>query len=66
MSDKEHIQAVTERLSRAGISDAHISLALETSQNLHELLARYKLAGHRTPNIRDIFSRLAARQDEAS
>ena len=52
-------QAVCAALQEAGVSDAQIALALETSGALLEQLAAYPLDDTHNRTVRDIFERLA-------
>ena len=57
-SDK---QAICAALSDAGVSDAQITLALETSGTLLDQLASTPLSGRQTKTVLELFDRLAPR-----
>ena len=53
--DNGRRQTICDELRQAGISDAQVSLALETSGTLLEQLANYPLDEQHKRTVRDIF-----------
>lgn len=57
--DEMSKQAMCEALRAAGVSEAQITLALETSGALMDQLAGYPLDDRPNRSVREIFDRLA-------
>ena len=66
MEKKQHKTQIKDRLAAAGIRQADIELATETSETLLELLAAYPiddlLAHRQRKSIKDLFEDAAAAQ----
>jgi len=62
VQEKNH-QQITEQLFKAGVSEAQIHLAAETSGTLLELLASYPLDPYFKKSVTDIFAEYAASQN---
>ena len=58
-ADEMSKQAMCEALRAAGVAEAQITLALETSGALLEQLARYQTDDRHNRSVREIFDRLA-------
>ena len=56
-------QTICDELRQAGISDAQVNLALETSSTLFEQLASYPLDEQHKRTVRDIFVQHAQAED---
>ena len=56
-------QTICDELRQAGISDAQVNLALETSGTLLEQLASYPLDEQHKRTVRDIFVQHAPTED---
>ena len=54
-TDDGRIQTICDELRQAGISDAQVNLALETSGTLLEQLASYPLDEQHKRTVRNIF-----------
>lgn len=61
--DDGRIQTICDELRQAGISDAQVNLALETSGTLFEQLASYPLDEQHKRAVRDIFMQYAEAGD---
>ncbi|MBL6605515.1 MAG: hypothetical protein ISQ23_03780 [Alphaproteobacteria bacterium] len=62
MEDKREISDVKEKLAAAGIKQADIDLAAETSATLLDLLASYPLDERLKKSVKDIFEDAATSQ----
>ena len=58
-TDDRRIQTICDELRQAGISDAQVNLALETSGTLLEQLASYPLDEQHKRTVRNIFVQFA-------
>jgi hypothetical protein len=65
MENQFDINDVKDRLAAAGITQAEIDLAAETSATLLELLASYPLDERLKKSVKDLFEDAAASQHRA-
>ena len=61
--DEQRRQTICDELRQAGISEAQVNLALETSSSLLEQLASYPLNEQHKRSVRDIFVQYAQAGD---
>ncbi len=65
MKNKFDINDVKDRLAAAGITQAEVDLAADTSATLLELLASYPLDERLKKSVKDLFEDAAASQHRA-